>query len=183
MNNNKLFLGLLLGLVAGGLGTYFVTGTAHVERDSAIQKALDDIRTDINEMKEGEPLEFLTMESAPVTQNYADNLIRNYCAGNTRLKTHDQTTLKGWFIEKSFIEQLFIQYADQNPTGLTLYLGKHNEADNRSHTLLWMACKDVPDGSGGTTTELLLDRPNSIYQYVKPCPPNCPRIDLATSCN
>jgi hypothetical protein len=123
--------------------------------------------------------------SHPITFDYAQELIENYNCGNTRLSNTDGVVLKGWHLEKHLIDSLFRVYADRDVSGLQVYLGKHEEADNTSHTLIWMAVKDTIVIQGNRreeTMKLLIDQPNTIFQYVKPCPINCPKNDFSISC-
>ncbi|MDZ4751555.1 MAG: hypothetical protein SGI87_08085 [Flavobacteriales bacterium] len=183
MNNSKLFLGLLVGAILGTASTYIVM--SKIKRD-----ALGDYQARIDELIEGgtPPIfgDFDVMPSEPISSTYAEELIENYNCSSTAFMFAKNRTLKGWNIERSVINSLFNLYRERSPTGIQLYLGKHDEPNNKMHTLIWMACKDtiyVENGAQVETTILLKDKPNSIFQYVKPCPLNCPKNDITYECD
>jgi hypothetical protein len=186
MKKGTLYLVSALTITAAITITYVLTKKQYdnvlAEQNSVIEK----LKQQLSEAERPRPLDFGVMPSEPISNEYAEQLIENYNCGDTTLTNNSNTTIKGWHIERELIESLFRAYAGRGVDGIQVYLGKHNEANNKSHTLIWMAVKDTTIGSGAgqrKSMKLLMDKPGTVFQYVKPCPLNCPENDFSHRCD
>lgn len=182
MNNSKLFLGLLLGLVIGALGAYIIWSPAQQTATDAASGA----DTTIQQM-EAKRLEALIMESTqivfdipdsrdipasdPLATEDAARLLAKYKSAGPHFKNTNNEILLGWFLEKDMIDSLFDTHTNAN--GIRIYLGKHDTQTNKSHCLIWMASK-LNDGENPVdTTGSQNYFTTNVLQYVRPCPPYC----------
>ena len=109
-----------------------------------------------------EPSKAITIaEAGDFVQNYLDGM-QTFCAA-------DDQILKGWFIEKEHIEELFKKYPEGN--GIELCLGRKSISGPDPLNLVWVVAKDP--GTGMQLEPMFEDY--AIYEYLRPCPPKCPK--------
>jgi len=94
-------------------------------------------------------------------------------SANPHHLTYDgNNTLKGWFIDRCIIEDLFRKYPKAD--GLQLYIGEAGSAYN----LVWMASQEYLE-AGDTLRENCISLPFSVMDMAASCPFRCPdRNDL-----
>jgi hypothetical protein len=107
--------------------------------------------------------------SKAITINEAGNFVQNYLDGMQTFCAPGDQVLKGWFIEKEHIEELFQKYPEGN--GIELCLGRKSTSGPDPLNLVWVVAKDP--GPGMELEPLFEDY--AIYEYLRPCPPKCPK--------
>jgi hypothetical protein len=186
MKKSSIYVLATIFFALGAVVSYYVVSNKLTNSITEQKITIDSLQTQIVTLSRQNNVTFEQRESRPIPADTALYLINNYNCGQTTLKDSDNVVLKGWHIEKHLIEKLFNTYRNEGVTGIQVYLGKHNEGSNTSHTLIWMACKEIQEVRNGRDTvrmELLINKDSTIYQYVKPCPINCPRNDFAIDCD
>jgi hypothetical protein len=186
MKKGSVYILSTVFFVIGAVVSYISVSNNYKRNLNDQRIALDSLQIQISTLNRQNNISFEQRESRPIPRDIALNLIENYCNGETTLRDSNDVILRGWHIERHLIEKLFQTYQREGATGIQVYLGKHNEGGNTSHTLIWMACKEsIERRAQGDTLkmELLVHKDSTIYQYVKPCPINCPRNDLGISCD
>jgi hypothetical protein len=99
----------------------------------------------------------------------AGNFVDNYLNGMQTFCAPGDQVLKGWFIEKEHIEELFRKYPEGN--GIELCLGRKTTSGPDPLNLVWVVAKDP--GTGMQLEPMFEDY--AIYEYLRPCPPKCPK--------
>ena len=89
-------------------------------------------------------------------------------AASPHLKTSDGSTLKGWFMEKCWIDALFARYPQAD--GLQIYIG-WDQANNQNN-LIWMA--SAPWDNGGVMERQNLIEDGTVLDLSLYCPIDCP---------
>jgi|GEM_PF-5243170 hypothetical protein len=106
----------------------------------------------------------------------AQTLVERYVNPNNRnqLFTESGAVLKGWYLDKCVIENLFDSYPDAD--GLQLYVGLDSLPDKTlANTLIWMASQLTKDGQGNIERENCISVPNTIMDDTEFCPISCPQ--------
>lgn len=89
-----------------------------------------------------------------------------------KLLASDGSTLKGWYIEKCVIEDLFRIYPESD--GLQLYVALKTPAGaNPYHDLVWVASQLVKDGDDMVRMNCM-NQPETVMDLSVHCPVNCP---------
>lgn len=92
--------------------------------------------------------------------------------GTPKLVASDGSTLKGWYIEKCVIEDLFRLYPESD--GLQLYVAlKTPEGANPYHDLVWVASQLTKVGNQMERTNCNSEQ-YTVMDFATPCPTNCP---------
>lgn len=110
-----------------------------------------------------------------ITWTRAQELVSSYLAtGNARqLITDNNRVLKGWYLDKCIIENLFDSYPDAD--GLQLYIGRDTLEDKTlANQLVWMASQMVVNAQGVRERENCISTINTVMDLTQPCPNNCP---------
>jgi hypothetical protein len=89
-------------------------------------------------------------------------------AASPHLKLADGSTLKGWFMEKCWIDELFAHYPQAD--GLQIYIG-YDAAKNQNN-LVWMA--SAPWDNNGVMERQNLNDDGTVLDFSSPCPIHCP---------
>jgi hypothetical protein len=89
-------------------------------------------------------------------------------AASPHLVTADGSTLKGWFMEKCWIDALFATYPEAD--GLQIYIG-WDQANNQNN-LIWMA--SAPWNNAGVMERQNLNDDGTVLDYSGSCPSACP---------
>lgn len=116
--------------------------------------------------------------SHAITYAQAKDYVKDYLGTPNRLTYDGTNTLKGWYIDRCIIEDLFTRYP--NADGLQLYVGAKKETSTSpwSNNLVWMASQIV-EVNGVKLRENCIALTNSVMDFASCCPNFCPdRNDL-----
>ncbi len=160
---------MISGLIGAGIATavaYFVDVPDEVnksELNTASNQSLDSSAVKPCPEQAAHAIDW--KDAQDMVAAYVDSL-------NPTHLTYDGTnTLKGWYIERCVIEELFNMYP--NADGLQLYVGlKENESNKMVNELVWMASQLTTSG-GVTIRENCISLPLSVIDHAKSCPTIC----------
>jgi len=99
----------------------------------------------------------------------AKNYTQAYSSSaSPHLKNSDGSTIKGWYMEKCWIDELFAHYPQAD--GLQIYIGY--DVANNSNNLVWLA--SAPWNNGGVMERQNLNDDGTVLDLSNPCPLTCP---------
>jgi hypothetical protein len=122
-----------------------------------------------------------TKQPCPATQSHAipfaqaQQFVTDYIDPNNsyRLTSDGSNTMKGFFIDRCIVEELFEMYP--NSDGLQFYIGLKNVGSGTvKNNIIWMASQ-LTSGDATPLRENCVTLPNSVQDLVNACPSFCPQ--------
>lgn len=115
-----------------------------------------------------------------ISWSQAQKIVGSYMDPSNRNQLHNENgdVLKGWYLDKCIIENLFDAYP--NADGLQVYIGLDSiPGKTTTNKLVWMASQFYSDPEGQRLRENCITLPNTVMDLTEPCPADCPaRNDL-----